>query len=297
MSWLKAFDAAGRRGSFKEAARELHVTPSSVSHQIRDLEKLLGVALFVRKARGVALTRVGEEYLRIVGAAFDDMVRATERVRGSDRAAPLRIGMLPFMASEIFVPALGRLAESLPGVEFAVESRIHLHDLHSDDEGPRLDAVVRYGDGRFEGLAGIELSAVFVVPIGSPDRLRQHPVRGPEDLARQPLVVLDGGFEGWRLWGRAHGVDLPGDADVISFDSYASAMRAIEQGVGLGLGLLPLIQSWVDDGRVEPALDTPVAVPDSMWLVFVPGGAREEQIRRVGGLLREILVEGSSDEA
>ena len=288
-AWLRAFDAAGRNGSFKEAARELHVTASSVSHQIRDLERFLGVSLFVRGTRAVSLTPVGERYLAVVRAAIDALVEGTDEARGSDRSRPLRIGMLPFTASEVFVTAMGRLAESLPGVQFAVESRIGLDDLRGGDGESRLDAVIRYGDGRFEGLTSILLTPVSLVPICSPARLRDHPIATPADLMRQPLVVLQSRFQGWRLWAGERGLELPGDAKLISFDGYPSVMRAIEQGAGVGLGLLPHVQGWIDDGRVVPVLGPPVAVPESLYLVFAHGGDRHAQLEALGAQLQALL--------
>lgn len=295
-AWLRAFEAAGRTGSFKDAARDLHVSPSSISHQIRDLERFLGASLFVRRTRAVDLTPVGKRYLEHVRTAFDALAGATEQVRGRRSDQPLRIGMLPFTASEVFVPALRRLSEVLAGVEFEIESRIHLADLRTDAAGERLDAVIRYGEGRFEGLTGVELTRVRLDVICSPGRARAHPLREPGDVPGQPLVVLRDDFQGWRLWGRAHGLDLPGGAETLGFDNYPSVLRAVEQGLGLGLGLLPLVQPWIDAGRVVRPLDAAVEVRESMYLVFAPGGERSAQLETVAHQLRAVLSDSSRGE-
>ena len=285
-AWLRAFDAAGRRGSFKEAAKELHVSPSSISHQVRDLEKFLGTPLFVRRTRAVELTPLGKRYLEQVCAGLDTLATATDDARGRQREEPLRIGMLPFTASEVFVPTLNRLCRLLPDLEFEVESRIHLSALRSDAAQGRLDAVIRYGDGRFEGLKGIQLTPVWVDVVCSPQWARDRRLERPHDVAGARLVVLKDEFQGWRLWGQAHGVDLPGDSETMAFDNYAAGLRAVEQGLGLGLGLLPLVQPWIEDGRLARPLRAPVAVPQSMYLVFAPGGARESQLEALGQQLR-----------
>ncbi len=288
-SWLRAFEAASRLGSFKQAARELHVTPSSISHQIRDLERSLGSSLFVRKTRAIELTPVGQRFFEQVQTALASLSSATEVARGRDRTRPLRIGMLPFTASEVFVPTLSRLADVLPAVEFQIESRIHLRDLRGDAGNERLDAVIRYGTGEFEGLTGIELTQVWLDVVASPDWTRSHRLSHPADLVGSPLIVLTAQPEGWQLWGRAYGLELPGAAEVLAFDNYAAALRAVEQGLGPGLALLPLAQPWIDAGRLVRPLVARVALRESMYLVFAPGGSRQPEIETVAQELRAHL--------
>ena len=139
-------------------------------------------------------------------------------------------------------------------------------------------------------MSGIEITKIDVIPVCSPAWLDAHPIHGPSDIADQSLIMLKGNFKGWRLWGGAHSLDLPTGAEVLSFDNYASAMSAVQRGLGMGLGLLPLVQPWIDDGRIVVPLDLPVPVPESLYLVFVPGGQREEQLQVLGQRFHQLLT-------
>src|SRR5215467_6810643 len=98
LTWLRAFEAAARLGSLKDAADELSVSPSTISHHVRDLEARIGVPLFTRTGRGVALTVEGEQYFQTLRHAFE-LLRGS--VAGADDAARrLRIGCFPFLANE-----------------------------------------------------------------------------------------------------------------------------------------------------------------------------------------------------
>jgi len=82
---------------------------------------------------------------------------------------------------------------------------------------------------------------------------------------------------------------LPGDCEVLSFDNYSAVMQAVQQGLGVGLGLFPMLDPWLADGRIVLALDIRVTIPEAMYLVFVLGGERVAQLETLGARLRELL--------
>ncbi len=265
LTWLRAFEAAGRSSSFRAAADELHVTPSTISHHVRDLEARLAVPLFDRSGGGVRLTAEGEAYLARVSAGFEALAEAADALVAGHAAHTLRIGAFPFLASEVLIPNLEELRARLPGVTLSVVSDTSVAALTRADPADRLDAIVRYGDGRFPGYRARKLTDVALVPIASPGLLTTLD-SGSAAMAAAPRITVAGPYDGWAVWSEGSGITLP-DADLLVFDSYLAAMRATEQGLGIGLGILPFIRSWLDERRVVPVLEQPVPAGQSSYLV------------------------------
>jgi LysR family glycine cleavage system transcriptional activator len=131
LSLLLTFDAAARAGSFKEAARQLCVTPSAVSQQIRALEKHLSVELFERTPRTVQLNDMGCEYAKVVAAALELLGSGTRRLRRPGERRCVRISADPFFASDIVIPLLPSMQRDHPELEVCVESNQTIVDLRA----------------------------------------------------------------------------------------------------------------------------------------------------------------------
>jgi len=276
--WLRAFEAAGRLRSFRAAAQELHVTPSAISHQVRALEGRLGRPLFERSGNRVRLTCEGERYLAQVSAGFAQLSRAADALDQPTASPRLHIGAFPFLVSEILIPHLDELRARLPGVALSVGSGTQLGLLTHADPAARLDAIIRYGDGRFPGCTARKLTDVELVPIASPVLLTRVAPNGAETLvANGPRIGVSGPFDGWSAWADATGVTLSPAAEFIAFDSYLSAMRATEQGLGVGLGIRPFIDPWLRSGRIALVLDRSAPAGEASYLVTAQhAGARPE---------------------
>src|SRR6185437_3093408 len=126
---LRAFEAAARRRSFTAAAAELNVTQAAISHQIHLLEERLGIALFRRNGRGVLLTDAGQAYLPEVGAAFDRLAAATQRLKAQDVGGVLNATVLPSFAAKWLLPRLGRFRAVHPEIDLRISSSIEVVDL------------------------------------------------------------------------------------------------------------------------------------------------------------------------
>ena len=232
--WLRAFEAAGRHSSFKRAAEELHVTPSTVSHQVRDLENWLQTPLFERITRAVRLTAAGEQYLQEVSGAFQIIAQATERLKPEKQRTRLKIGMFPSFASEVVVPRIAELQALLPDVELVIDSNTQLGALTSEDETQRCDALIRYGKGEFPGCIGRLLTEIRIAPMCTPAYLKKHLISCAEDLNNVTLIKVSGPFDGWHYWAKQTGIETPTGRDRLVLDNYLSAMHAVKQGLGVG---------------------------------------------------------------
>ena len=141
---LKAFEAAARHANFARAARELSVTPGALSHQIRGLERLLGVALFERQARGVTLTPQGRTLYPGLLHAFALIRDSVNALRASASSSVLVVSTPPGFTSKWLAPRLYRFAQAHPDIELRVASSAAYANFANDG----VDVAVRNTDGR-----------------------------------------------------------------------------------------------------------------------------------------------------
>ena len=285
LTWLRAFEAAARLGSLKRAAEELSVTPSTISHHVRDLEARLGTPLFTKQGRGVVLTAEGEQYSRTLRQAFE-LLRATV-VEPTDRERRLRIGCFPFLANEVIVPRLDELKRALSGTSITLRNEIHVEALLDPQPANRLDVLVRYGTGDFPGYLSLELAPVDLVPIMAIDAPR---IERAEDVLERPLIRVLGPFDGWKAW--ADGQRLSGRPSnvVLETDNYHAAALAVEQGVGVCLGILPFMRPWLAARRVQTVGALTTRIEERAYLVYGLHNEHNRDIPRLHAWLKAALA-------
>ena len=204
---LRTFEAAARCGSFKLAAKELHVTQSAVSRQIRNLEDRLGVRLFERLNRRVRLTIAGESYLPTLSGAFDEIARATERIF-PDLVTPTRNKRLQISAETSVAECwLRRRLSKFRRAHPQVEIEVLLTDSRQIYPCDQADIVIHYGSGNWPGLHSELLMTLTEFPVCGRELLRgEHPLRKPEDLCHCTLLHEDT-TSLWELWLKGAGVN------------------------------------------------------------------------------------------
>src|ERR1700756_118684 len=191
LNGLRAFEAAARHLSFTQAASELNVTQTAISHQIKRLEEELGLRLFVRKNRALALTPKAKAYLPGVRAAFNDLRLATDQLLRKDDDNVLTISTLASLAAKWLLPRLTAFQEAHPGIDVRITTSTALVDFK--DGG--VDAAIRYGRGNWPGVRAEWLMADELFPVCSPSLLKgEKPLHCPEDLAQHTLLHTSGGY-------------------------------------------------------------------------------------------------------
>src|SRR3954465_2526530 len=207
LNGLRAFEAAARHLSFTTAAAELNVTQTAISHQIRRLEEELGVRLFVRQNRALALTPQAKDYLPGVRAAFNDLRLATDRLLRRDDDHVLTVSTLASLAAKWLLPRLSNFQETSPGIGVHIPTSTSLVDFKNGD----VDAAIRYGRGNWPGLRADWLMADEVFPVCSPELLasNKRPLKTPDDLRDHVLLHTTNNYDDWRQWLTAAG--LPSD--------------------------------------------------------------------------------------
>jgi len=261
---LRVFEAVATHLSFTAAARDLGVTTAAVSAQIKTLEADIGVPLFRRHTRAVALTQEGSELLPGVRRGLDELRRAVERIRRERVGGMLNLSVPNEFLHRWLLPRLGEVTRQHPEIEVRFgPSRVAL-DFDRDD----FHAAILYGSGVWPGLKTERLLDEWVFPVCSPALLgRLGPIETLADFARYPL--LHSRSEPWPDWLRRVGGDTTrADISPLMEDS-AAALVEVEQGKGIALARWSLVAADITAGRlVRPML--PSVQQRSAWFLLAP---------------------------
>jgi LysR family glycine cleavage system transcriptional activator len=267
LNGLRAFEAAARHMSFTRAAAELNVTQTAISHQIRRLEEQLGLSLFIRRNRALALTREAQDYLPSIRSAFEDLQRATARLSRVEREGRLTVSTTASLATKWLVSRVAAFQDANPGLEVRITTSTHLVDFQREE----VDMAVRYGRGIWSGLRADWLMVEHIFPVCSPALLNDdRPLRAPEDLARHTLLHTTVSREDWQLWLTAAG--LPASIATrrgMTFDQSFMAVQAAVEGLGVAMGRSHLVEADIAAGRLVAPFDM-VLPQDAGYYVVTP---------------------------
>ncbi|HEY7579123.1 MAG TPA: transcriptional regulator GcvA [Acetobacteraceae bacterium] len=285
LSGLRAFEAAARHLSFTRAAQELNVTQTAVSHLIRRLEEQLGVPLFVRRNRALALTREAASYLPAVRGAFEDLRRATDRLRRPERDGVLTVSTTASLAAKWLVTRVAAFQDANPGIEVRISTSSHLVDFQRED----VDMAVRYGRGNWPGLRTDWLMAEDMFPVCSPSLLQdERPLRSPDDLAHHTLLHATASREDWQLWLTAAGLPVALAARRgLSFDQSFMAIEAAVEGLGIALGRTRFVEADIAAGRLVVPFDVVLPADAGFYIVAPEATADQPNV----ALFRQWLID------
>ncbi len=277
LNGLRAFEAAARHLSFTQAASELNVTQTAISHQIRRLEEELGIRLFVRKNRALALTPEAREYLPGIRAAFNDLRLATDRLLRKDDDNVLTISTLASLAAKWLLPRLSAFQEAHPDIDVRITTSTGLVDFRSGD----VDAAIRYGRGHWPGLRAAWLMADEMFPVCSPALLTgKRPLRSPEDLRDHVLLHNTNNGDDWRLWLTAAG--LPPDISKqpgLTFDMIFMTVQAAIDAMGVAVGRTSYVQDDIAKGRLVVPFEIALPADAGFYLVSPEGAPDSPKLR------------------
>ncbi|MEJ6021537.1 LysR substrate-binding domain-containing protein [Ramlibacter sp. PS4R-6] len=260
---LVTFEALARLRSVTQAADELCVTPSAVSHRVRQLEQILGTKLFGRA--DFSLTTEGSEYL----AHVREGLAVLGRFPGKDAAQgkrKLRVAVTPTFARSILMPRLRAFLEAYPEIDLTLQVSIPLLDVVAED----ADLMIRFGTGRYADVEHVCVMTDEVTPLAAPHYLREH---GPFDTVEDLLgaKLLKSPLEPWRTWFLAHGVDTGEPAEGSSFNDIGLMCDAAAQGLGIALVRLKLGAPWLENGSLERVSARNVPSPHAHYLCWRTG--------------------------
>lgn len=243
---VQTFEAASRLSSFLRAAQELGVTPSAVSHRIRSLERELGVQLFHRVHRSVALTDAGRRYAEEVTAALRRIEAATQSLARQGKSDILTVHVVPSLATQWLMPRLARFSALHPDIDLRLNASHEPVDLTSG----AVDFDIRYGTRlQASGTVTEDFPEETIVVLCAPELVRGvRAIHGPADLRKHTLIHSELNLFGWRDWAAQH----PGLALDLErgprFDRSFMAISAAVDGLGVCLESRLLVQQELARG-------------------------------------------------
>lgn len=271
LSALRAFEAAARYESAKQAAQELSVTATAISHQIRGLEEALGIALFVRRPRQLELTPQGRELQQVLESSFDNISNTIERLSTMPERRGITLTTTPVVAVRWLLPWVCILRESHPDIDL----RIHASHEPIALDGVTADLAIRHGDGRWPGLVAEKLFDTTLIPACSP-QLVQH---AGEDLSKYPLIHFrpQGVFISPMDWpGYQKTAQIPG-LNVGAGLAFYDESHAISAAVG-GQGVMLMSRQLIEDELAEGRLVHPFGpeLEDRAFFLAYPENRRND---------------------
>ena len=288
LNWLRAFEASARALSFTEAAQELRMTQSAVSQQIKSLESAMGRTLFLRRARGLALTDEGRGYLPTVQAAFAMLEEGTTVLQGRSDPDVLELQVNLSFALFWLTPRLAQFMDENPTLQLNLATAVWT------EERPHNPAALQivFGLGKSAGISGKRLTRDSLFPVCSP-ALARH-MQTLDGLLAQRLFDLPGTAQSWGAWLKAHpeggAVELPA---VHRASTWALSLEWAQRGLGVALAHETIANDLLASGALVRPFDFSIPLKEAYYLI-APEGSRTRPASRVfkEWLLREMALFG-----
>jgi DNA-binding transcriptional LysR family regulator len=263
LNGLRAFEAAARHGSFVAAGGELNVTQAAVSRMVRLLEERLGFALFERRPNGLALTARGKALQPGLTAAFDAIAGVTEQVAAMRTTPVLTLGVGTSFAVRWLIPRLVSFNRQHPEVEVRLSTGGAMNPFKED-----WTCGILLGNGDWAGYEAESMFSADLFPVCTPAIARR--LTSPSDLSKETLLQVAHSPEEWPMWLAAARVKLRPHKLGPRFDSYAMALQAALDGVGIAIGLRPYVEDDIASGRLLAPFTLAVPKGRAWYLVYRP---------------------------
>lgn len=282
---VQAFGAVARAGSVVGAAQELAVSASALSHLIRQLERRVGVPLFVRAGRGLKLTPDGEQ---LAGAVVPALASIADALRGfTRRGIELRISTLSTFAVRWLIPRLNRFQSKHPDIELFLSTSTRAVDLDTET----FDCAIRFGSGDWNKVAGDALYREELVPACNPQWLKEAGVRGLKDLKRVKLLHARARRQDWHRWLAAQGMAGIDTNVGPVFETRDLAIQAAIARMGVAIVDPRFIEAEIAAGQLVLPFEQRLPLSTGYWLVWRPGRESGRPLAAFRQWLRDELSE------
>jgi len=292
LGFIQGFEAAARNLSFTKAAQELLITQSAVSRQVKALEDHLGVPLFERRQRALALTESGQALYRVATDVLERLQTAADQLRASGRTRQLSLTTTTGFASLWLIPRLQRFTQLHPDIDVRISATTAVINL----ERSLVDLAIRYCRPEDVPEQATRLFGEEVVAVCSRSLLRDRsrPLRRPQDLTRHVLLHFD--YAGaqqslldWGTWLTSLGVGDLKPAGALHFSQYEQMIQAAISGQGVALGRQPLINDLLQSGALTAPFRKAIVGPRAYFVIESEHGAAKPHVRQfTAWLLKEV---------
>ncbi|OUR93445.1 hypothetical protein A9Q81_15315 [Gammaproteobacteria bacterium 42_54_T18] len=266
IQYLAAFEAAARHNSFKSAAKELNVTASAISQQIKSLEEYLNISLFERGARGITLSKEGASFYLVSKQTISTyQTTYAEFIRQFDTHF-VRISMIPYIANEIVIPRLHTFSDIHPDINILIETSMAVQDL----SGSEIDCALRLGVPPWSGCDHKLISTVSSNLVVSPGYFEKHPTITLDNFDQHTIIHTRPDVNDWQRVKAIFSIDKS-PAKELHLDSYGTAIKAAEEGLGVAIGLIPTINKALLSGKLITYSEQNVPIDEGYYLVTKKG--------------------------
>ena len=285
---LRAFYAVATHERYRDAADSLGVTESAISHQIKRLEEFLHATLIDRSGARSTLTVTGLRYLEQVEPALLQIQAATEAILPASGRSVVRLTLPPSLAAAWLIPKLGAFERENPRIDLQLITSTRVIDLRRD----QVDLAIRYGRGAWKDLDAEFLLEASAMPVCAPGYLDPPSCAiSPEMLSSARMIVSASFPDEWEEWARAHGIAPPARGNLIMLDVQEQALQLAEKGHGLAMGRRPVVDDWLEKGRLIAPFGTLDATGASYYLCKPRDLTPTAAGRRVERWLREVAAQ------
>ena len=265
-SVLRSFDSAARHGSFTQAAKELNLTQSAISRQVKELEETVGVELFRRVGRRVILTRAGQKFADDLAVDLSNIRHTVMRaISVGDMSSLLRVATLPTFASQWLVPKLPGFKKSHPHVEVSLSTRLEPVDL----EREHFDVAIHFGQQNLPNSDMAFLCSEVMVPVASPKFIRTHGISSLKKLAQAPLLHLSTRPTVWHDFFHSVGIDGGSFLKGQYFDQFSMIIAGAEASLAAALVPRYLVERELKTGLLQ-ALSTEKFTTNKNYYLVTP---------------------------
>jgi len=276
ISAMRSFEAAARHQSFTLAAEELSLTQSAISRQVKELEQIVGAQLFRRTGREVILTRAGTRLAADMAIELDNIRRIMMRaVSAGNMNSTLRVAILPTFATLWLIPRLLGFFNRHPGIEISFSTRLKQFDLSAEN----FDVAIHFGQKNWPSTNLRKFFTERMVPVASPEFVRQHSIRTLEDTGQAPLLHTSSRPTAWHDYLEQLGFEGRPYLTGRYFDQFSMVIAAVQ--ASLGIGLLPryLIENDLRDGHLIAIGDEELVTENSYYFV-TPLDKEDENVEK-----------------
>lgn len=289
---LRAFEATARLERQSEAADELRISTSAISHQIRALEAFLGIPLFERTTSGLILTAQGHAYNRRICKALDTISAATTEQMSVVDETPLKLHMYQSLVNLWLIPNLRNLTEGLPDLRVSIVTQPETVNLSGSD----IDAAIVYASKPPESSFAEKLFDEVMVPVCSPDYLSQTgPIGDVETLLKQPLIASQNHVTEWSEWAAGCGVTFDQTPSSLTMDNRSNALQAAREGLGMAMDRRPFGDWQKSRGILVEPVPRHVATGGAYYLVTTDRTHALQRVRKFRAWLMALCAKFDSD--
>jgi DNA-binding transcriptional LysR family regulator len=273
---IQAFEQTARFGNVARAAELLDLTPSAVSHQLAKLEAMIGRQLFLRTARGVTLTPVGEQYLTEVSGILHSLAVATERATSDVSLDCLRLHSSPSFGLLWLMPRLEQFRQSHPDIQLNLSCSYE--SLHFSRD--KIDVDIRHGMPNWPSFEVRTVRNEKIAVLASPKLLEKRPIRAVAELLDCNLILSEATLIKWPQLFAQHGLSRPEKPYALSFDRSYMTLEAASYGLGFALESTLLAQDYLARGTLVEVAPKLSAAITAHHLVFPRAHANFPRVRR-----------------